>query len=301
MSSDYMIYNCKLGKEVSKSSHFLYKGDAKSLLKVMEKNSVKLLVTSPPYNIGKEYEKKINFEDYLDEQIEIIDELIDVVKDDGSICWQVGNYIKPKGEIIPLDIPFYNIFINKGLKLRNRIIWHYGHGLHASKRLSGRYETILWFTKTDNYTFNLDDIRIPQKYPGKRYPKGHKRAGEVSGNPKGKNPGDIWDIPNVKANHVEKTSHPAQFPTALVRRLIRALTDKGDFVFDPYLGSGTTLLASAIEGRIGIGSELKKEYYPIIKKRMKDLSEGKENYRDDIETKIPDLNSKVAQVPEEFK
>lgn len=301
MSLENMIYNCKLGKEVSKSSHFLYKGDAKSLLKVIEKNSVKLLVTSPPYNIGKEYEKKINFEDYLDEQIEIIDELIDVVKDDGSICWQVGNYIKPKGEIIPLDIPFYNIFINKGLKLRNRIIWHYGHGLHASKRLSGRYETILWFTKTDNYTFNLDDIRIPQKYPGKRYPKGHKRAGEVSGNPKGKNPGDIWDIPNVKANHVEKTSHPAQFPTALVRRLIRALTDKGDFVFDPYLGSGTTLLASAIEGRIGIGAEVKKEYYPIIKKRMKDLSEGKENYRDDIETKVPDLNSKVAQVPEEFK
>ena len=182
-----MKYNCTLGDKISKSSHFLHKGDVKNLLKDMKKDSVKLLITSPPYNIGKEYEKKINFEDYLDQQIEVIDELIDVVRDDGSICWQVGNYIKSKGEIIPLDIPFYNIFINKGLKLRNRIVWHYGHGLHANKRLSGRYETILWFTKSDDYTFNLDDIRIPQKYPGKRYPKGHKRAGEVSGNPKGKN------------------------------------------------------------------------------------------------------------------
>ena len=104
-----------------KSSHFLHKGDVKNLLKDMKKDSVKLLITSPPYNIGKEYEKKINFEDYLDQQIEVIDELIDV-GDDGSICWQVGNYIKSKGEIIPLDIPFYNIFINKGLKLRNRIV-----------------------------------------------------------------------------------------------------------------------------------------------------------------------------------
>lgn len=296
-----MKYNCTLGDKISKSSHFLHKGDVKNLLKDMKKDSVKLLITSPPYNIGKEYEKKINFEDYLDQQIEVIDELIDVVRDDGSICWQVGNYIKSKGEIIPLDIPFYNIFINKGLKLRNRIVWHYGHGLHANKRLSGRYETILWFTKSDDYTFNLDDIRIPQKYPGKRYPKGHKRAGEVSGNPKGKNPGDIWDIPNVKANHVEKTEHPAQFPTALVRRLIRGLTDKGDWVFDPYLGAGTTLLASALEGRIGIGAEIKKDYYPIIQKRMKDLSQGKVNFREDVETIMPDLNTKVAQIPNEFK
>ena len=293
--------NYKLGEKISESSHCLYKGDAKNLLKTMKKESVKLLITSPPYNIGKEYEKKINFEDYLDQQIEVIDELIDVVREDGSICWQVGNYIKSKGEIIPLDIPFYNIFTNRGMKLRNRIVWHYGHGLHANKRLSGRYETILWFTKSDEYTFNLDDIRVPQKYPGKRYPKNHKRAGEVSGNPKGKNPGDIWDIPNVKANHVEKTNHPAQFPTALVRRFIRGLTDKGDYVFDPYLGSGTTLLAAALEDRIGIGAEIKKEYYPIINKRMKDLSEGKNNFREDLKTITPNLKTKVAQIPEEFK
>jgi adenine-specific DNA-methyltransferase len=295
-------FNCNLSNEISSSAHCLYEGNVKNFLNDMDDESIQLLITSPPYNIGKEYETRIDFESYLDNQIEIIDQLINKISKRGSICWQVGNYVHPKnGEIIPLDIPFYNIFSKKGLKLRNRIVWHYGHGLHANKRLSGRYETILWFTKSDNYVFNLDDIRVPQKYPGKRYPKGHKKEGKVSGNPLGKNPGDIWDIPNVKANHIEKTDHPAQFPTALVRRLIRGLSDKGDFIFDPYLGSGTTLVAAAIEERIGIGAEIKKEYYQIIKKRLDDLSEGKNSFRDDIATVIPDLNTKVAQVPEEFK
>jgi hypothetical protein len=134
----------------------------------------------------------------------------------------VGNYIS-KGEVFPLDVFYYSIFKNHGLKLRNRIIWHFGHGLHSSKRFSGRYETILWFTKSDTYTFNLDSVRVKSKYPSKRHFKGPKK-GEYSSNPKGKNPSDIWEIvlrdweneiwniPNVKANHVEKTEHPCQYP-----------------------------------------------------------------------------------------
>lgn len=87
----------------------------------------------------------------------------------------------------------YQIFKKQRLKLRNRIVWHFGHGLHASKRFSGRYETILWFSKTDNYIFNLDSVRVPAKYPGKRHFKGPKK-GQPSGNPLGKNPSDIWEI-----------------------------------------------------------------------------------------------------------
>ena len=168
----------------------------------------------------------------------------------------------------------YPIFTKLGLSLRNRIIWHFGHGLHCSKRLSGRYEVILWFTKSDNYTFNLDPIRVPQKYPNKRYFSG-KRKGELSCNPLGKNPSDVWEIPNVKHNHVEKTDHPAQFPIELIERLVLALTNRGDTVFDPYMGSGTTAIASLKNGRNCLGSEKESKYVQIMCKRLKLLAANK--------------------------
>ena len=195
----------------------------------------------------------------------IIDECIRILHSDGSICWQVGNYVD-KSSIVPLDILLYPIFAKHNLKLRNRIIWHFGHGLHASKRFSGRYETILWFTKTDTYTFNLDAVRVPQKYPNKKYFKGN-RKGEFSCNPLGKNPSDVWEIPNVKNNHVEKTIHPCQFPVELVERLILSMTNENDMVFDPFLGAGTTTAAAAKNNRIGIGCEILKEYYDIAVER----------------------------------
>jgi len=167
-------------------------GDSLTILKTYEDGKFDLIITSPPYNIGKSYETKTSIENYLTTQEEIIKELTRVLSDKGSICWQVGNYVS-KGEIFPLDIYYYQIFKNLGLKLRNRIIWHFGHGLHASNRFSGRYETILWFTKTDDYIFNLEDVRVPSKYPGKRHFKGPNK-GQLSGNPNGKNPSDIWEI-----------------------------------------------------------------------------------------------------------
>ena len=129
--------------------------------------SIQLIVTSPPYNIGKEY-KKMDIQEYVFQQKQVIDECIRVLKNEGSICWEVGNYVD-NAEIIPLDILLYHCFKSSGLRLRNRIVWHFGHGLHGSNRFSGRYETILWFTKSDDYTFNLDAVRVAQKYPGKKY------------------------------------------------------------------------------------------------------------------------------------
>jgi adenine-specific DNA-methyltransferase len=289
----------------------IFNSDTLKTLKKIPDGKFDLIITSPPYNIGKSYEVKSSIEDYLTTQEEIITELIRVLSDKGSICWQVGNYIQ-KGEIFPLDIYYYSIFKKFDLRLRNRIIWHFGHGLHASKRFSGRYETILWFTKNDEYIFNLDDVRVKAKYPGKRYFKGPKK-GQPSSNPNGKNPSDIWeiilkdwdtalwDIPNVKANHPEKTVHPCQFPIELVERCVLALTDECSWVLDPFAGVGTSVLAAIKNYRNAIGIEKEKQYCNIANKRIKQLEEGVLGYRPiNKPIHIPSENDKVAKIPEEW-
>src|SRR4030042_3677672 len=215
----------------------LHQGDCLKFLASIPAESIRLVVTSPPYNLGKSYERKGDLDKYLAWQDKIIAESIRALHPEGSICWQVGNYVHA-GAIVPLDIALYPSFAGRGLQLRNRIVWHFEHGLHCSRRLSGRHETILWFTKSDLYLFNLDPIRIPQKYPGKKYFKGPK-AGQYSCNPLGKNPGDVWVIPNVKSNHVEKTEHPCQFPVELIERLVLSMTKEDDWVLDPFAGTGT--------------------------------------------------------------
>jgi len=173
----------------------LYEGDRLELLRQIPDGEASLVVTSPPYNIGKDYEEDVARDTYLKLQAETIQEATRICADDGSICWEVGNYVE-NGTIMPLDILLYPIFHANGLKLRNRIVWHFGHGLHCTNRFSGRYEVILWFTKTDDYYFDLDAVRVPQKYPGKKHYKGPK-AGQLSCNPNGKNPADVWEMPNV--------------------------------------------------------------------------------------------------------
>lgn len=239
----------------------------------LEDESMKLIVTSPPYNIGKSYETRRSLEKYVQEQTQVISECVRLLHPNGSICWQIGNHVQ-SGEIFPLDVVLYQVFKEQQLRLRNRIIWHFEHGLHCTKRLSGRYETILWFTKGDDYTFNLDPIRVPSKYPNKKYYKGPK-IGQRSGNPLGKNPGDLWIFPNVKNNHVEKTIHPCQFPVELVERLVLSLTNEGDCVFDPYLGVGSSMIAALRHGRHGYGCDITKEYVDIARERVGQLRNGK--------------------------
>lgn len=251
----------------------VYAGDCLKLMQDLPDASMQLVITSPPYNIGKPYEKKLSLNDYLAQQSKVIAACVRVLAPTGSICWQVGNFVD-KGQIVPLDIVLYPIFERLGLKLRNRIVWHFEHGLHCSKRFSGRYETVLWFSKTEDYKFNLDPVRVPQKYPGKRHFKGAK-AGELSGNPLGKNPGDVWIIPNVKSNHVEKTAHPCQFPVELVERFVLSLTDADDWVFDPFLGSGTSVIAAIKQGRRGMGAELAPDYVAIARSRVREQLAGR--------------------------
>lgn len=258
--------------------------DTKHALKKIPDESFQLIISSPPYNIGKIYEKKQELDDYLSWQEDILSECLRILKPSGSLVWQVGNYIE-KGEVFPLDIFFYPILKKLGLKLRNRIIWHFDHGLHAKNRLSGRYETIIWFTKTDDYTFNLDPIRVPSKYPGKLHYKGEKK-GQPSGNPLGKNPSDYWkiicnewdlgimEIPNVKANHIEKTEHPCQFPVELIERFVLALTKENDSVLDPFGGVASSAIAALKHNRRAMIIDRDENYINISKKRINMLENG---------------------------
>ncbi len=211
--------------------------DAFNFLQRIEPNSVDLIVSSPPYCMGKEYDTSLDLDDFISAHKKLAPLLIRALRAGGSLCWQVGHHVKD-GIVTPLDALVYPIFASKQLLLRNRIVWTFGHGAHAKRRFSGRHETILWFTKGRRYQFNLDAVRVPQKYPGKRHYKGPKK-GQLSGNPKGKNPSDVWAIPNVKSRHVEKTAHPCQFPVALVQRLIRGLVKPGGLIVDPFMGSGS--------------------------------------------------------------
>ncbi|MCY3878374.1 MAG: site-specific DNA-methyltransferase [Rhodobacteraceae bacterium] len=232
----------------------------------------KLIVTSPPYNLGKEYEDRSPLDDWLAVQTKVVAECVRLLDPTGSICWQVGNFVD-RGAVTPLDILLYPLFRERGLKLRNRIIWHFGHGLHCSKRLSGRYETINWWTKSDNYTWHLDPIRVPAKYPTKKSFRG-PNAGKPSCNPKGKNPSDVWAFPNVKSNHPEKTIHPCQFPVELVERLVLSMTDEDDAVFDPYMGVGSTLVAALMHSRRAFGCDTVERYVEIARGRIRRLQAG---------------------------
>jgi adenine-specific DNA-methyltransferase len=284
----------------------LWWGDARTGLQRLPHQSVDLIVTSPPYFVGKEYDSSQRVGDFVAQLRRVLPPMINCLKPGGSLCWQVGNHVQ-KGCLTPLDaIIVAELWSIGALILRNRIIWTFGHGTHEAKRFSGRHETILWYTKGDRYYFDLDACRVPQRYPGKRHYKGPKK-GYWSGNPLGKNPGDIWDIgdvweiPNVKANHIEKTLHPCQFPTALVRRLIAALSPKGGMVVDPYMGSGTSAVAAMTEGRDVVGYDLERKYLRIAQKRLISLAHGTLGIREDVPVRIPNPTESVSIRPMHFR
>lgn len=296
----------------------LIQADVSDALEEIEGGSIQLVLTSPPYNVGKIYERDVamSLEQYIAWLTPVIDKICSKVSNTGSVCWQVGNFVR-NGELFPLDYYFYDIFIKNGFKLRNRIIWRFNFGLHANKRLSGRYETLLWFSKSDMYTFNLDKIRVPQLYPGKRHTskKGASKAGKPSGNPLGKNPSDfwtfsaegcfvedpVWEIPNVKASHPEQTIHPCQFPHELAERCVLAFSDPGDRVLDPFIGAGTTAIAAIKAGRHAIGIDKSEEYIALTRQRVNALREGTISLRKSgMEVRRPSKTEAVARIPAEW-
>lgn len=252
-------------------------GDCLETMKNMNAKSVNTIVTSPPYNLDKKY-GKYNDNRPIEEWENLIDKTAkaayNVLKDNGSFLLNVSPIPDKKTkEIIPLDAIAYYIFKKNGYYLRNSIVWHFNNMQNCTNRLSGRWESILWFVKDiNNYQFNLDDIRIPY------ITKNDKRL--VGGS--GRNPTDTWnyDLPssdfwyfdrvnNMTKNKLGLTEHPCIYPTPMIERIIRMTTQIGEVVLDPFLGSGTTLVASQKLERIGLGIELDERYQDIIEKRVK--------------------------------
>ncbi|WP_217999983.1 DNA-methyltransferase [Janibacter anophelis] len=244
----------------------IHDGDCLEWLKGIPDESVDLIVSSPPYNIGKEYESRRALKVYLEEQAEVLSECARVLKSTGSIFWQVGAYAN-NGSLVPLDVRFFPILEELDLIPRNRIVWIRQHGLHGKNKFSARHETVLWFTKSDEYKFFLDPIRVPQKYQNKKSWRGDNK-GELTCNPLGKNPGDIWIFQNVKHNHEEQTVHPAQFPEDLISRIVLCSTEPGDVVMDPYMGTGTVAVVARDNERHYIGAELDAGYHAVALRRL---------------------------------
>ena len=290
----------------------MIQGDCLDAMQKLPDNSIQLVLTSPPYGITTAYAKKSPLKKYLEWIKPIIHEIVRILAPTGAIAFQVGTYVDNK-EIYPLDMEFYPLFREYGLHLRNRIVWHFGSGFHARYRLSGRHETVMWWTASDEYTFNLDNIRVPQKEPGKIGYRG-KKKGELSGNPLGKNPSDVWldlahqefdsalidQCPNVKGSHVEKTAHPCQMPIELCERCVLAWSKPGDIVLDPFAGVGSTLCAAVRNGRNALGLELSAEYVKCARERVQKCITGDLPFRP-LGKRISEGNKRSRELPESWE
>ncbi|MFX1284113.1 MAG: DNA-methyltransferase [Promethearchaeota archaeon] len=256
----------------------IYNEDFLKFSKKIPEKYVDLIITSPPYNIGKEYEKRYPLDDYLKWSKYVLNECKRILKNTGSIFYQVGTYVGNKGAHYPWDIMLFPIFIDLGFIPRNRIVWIRQHGTHAKYKFSNRHETVLWFTKAETYKFHLDEIRVPQIYPKKKNYRKCKDYGKFTSDPRGKNPGDVWAFRNVKHNHEEQTEHPCQFPEDFVARIILSTTDPNDIVLDPFIGSGTTAIVARDFNRRFIGCEIVKKYVDIANHRLKGVPDENNNF-----------------------
>lgn len=256
-------------------------GDALELLASIPTGSVDLVVTSPPYNIGKEYERPLPLDEYLEWCEQWMTSLHRVVKDTGSFWLNVGYVsVAEKGKAVPLP---YLLWDKSPFFMIQEVVWNYGAGVAARNSFSPRNEKFLWFVKDpQNYTFNLDAVRDPNvKYPNQ------KKNGKLKVNPLGKNPSDVWQIPKVTSganrSSKERAPHPAQFPEALIERVILASSNIGDLVLDPFVGSGTTCAVANRLNRASLGFELQPQYASFaasrignqIKNQLLPLEQGK--------------------------
>jgi adenine-specific DNA-methyltransferase len=238
----------------------LYRGDCRDLLRAMKARgvSVALTLTSPPYNIGKDYESDIPLDEYLAWCIDWLQDIWDITSPRGAFWLNVGYLgVSGKGRAVPIA---YLLWDKSPFFLQQEIVWHYGAGVAAKRFFSPRNEKWLFYTKDPEwYTFNLDDVRDPNvKYPNQ------KKNGRYRCNPLGKNPSDVWDFPKVTTgtnrSSRERTSHPAQFPLGVVDRIVKVSSNYTDVLLDPFSGSGSAGIAAVGNGRVFIGAELREDY-----------------------------------------
>lgn len=244
-------------------------GDCRELMKGLSPGSIHLAVTSPPYNLRKEY-GTYNDDVGLEEWKQLIDEAMKgvyrVLAANGSFFLNVSPIPHKKNkEIIPLCAISWQLGKQNGFYLRNKIMWHFNNMQNCTKRLSGRWEAILWFVKDiHNYKFNLDDVKIPC------ITKNDKRFDADAG----RNPTDVWffDRVNNMTKNKHGWDHPCIYPDDMIGRIIKMSSDEGDWILDPFLGSGTTLAVAKQLGRNSIGFELDRKYEPLIQKRLAGLA-----------------------------
>ena len=247
----------------------LYCVDTIKAQKQIDRSIVDLIVTSPPYNIGKEYEKIKSISEYINWSIEWITDSANLLKPNGALLLNIG-YLKIEniGRAVPIP---YLLWDKIPLYLNQEIVWNYSAGVACKHYLSPRNEKVLWYVKDkDNYTFNLDDIRDKNvKYPNS------KRNGKLRVNTLGKNPSDVWEIAKVTTgknrSSAERTSHPCQFPTDLIDRIILGFSNTHNIVFDPFVGSGTTFESCIRNNRYCIGFEIREDYCKILKSRIEHI------------------------------
>lgn len=244
----------------------IYRQDCIEGMKALPEKIANLTVTSPPYNIGKEYESLIETSDYIEWCVRWMKEIYRVTADDGAFWLNVGYFeVKNKGLAVPIP---YLLWDKTEFYLLQEIIWNYAAGVACKSRFSPRNEKLLWYVKhQQQYIFNLDDVRDPNvKYPNQ------KKNGKLKCNPLGKNPSDVWQIAKVTSganrSSKERTPHPAQFPTEMIERIIKSSSNQGDLVIDPFMGSGSTAIAAIANGRNVIGFEIEDKYVKIIAERI---------------------------------
>jgi adenine-specific DNA-methyltransferase len=246
----------------------LFNGDTLFFQNKLDSVMFSTVITSPPYNIGKEYESIKPLDDYVNWSIEWLNGTNRLLIDDGALLLNLG-YVSVENQGRAIPIP-YLLWDKVPLYLNQEIVWNYSAGVACKNYLSPRNEKVLWYVKDrQNYTFNLDAIRDTNvKYPNS------KKNGKLRVNTLGKNPSDVWEIAKVTtgANRSsdERTPHPCQFPTDLIDRLVLGFTNKEDIVFDPFVGSGTTFESCIKYNRLCVGFEIKPEYCEIAKKRIMD-------------------------------
>ncbi|AUB84558.1 DNA-methyltransferase [Candidatus Thiodictyon syntrophicum] len=252
----------------------IFQGDCLELMRQLPPKMIDLAVTSPPYNIGKEYEDVLSQTQYLDWCESWIKQIHRITKSDGAFWLNLGYFgIPGKGRAIP--IPYF-LWNRTPFFLIQEIVWNYGAGVACRSMFSPRNEKFLWYVKDAmSYCFNLDEIRDPDvKYPNQ------KKNGKLKCNPLGKNPTDVWQFPKVTSGRdrssEERTPHPAQFPLAVIERIIKCSSNEGDVILDPFLGSGTTAEAALRHGRKVIGFEIDPSYVQIASRRISNYFEAKQ-------------------------
>ena len=226
-------------------------GDALDELKKIDASSVDLVIADPPYNLGKDYGNNHDvkgFDEYLQFSRNWLGEAHRVLKPTGTLYVFMGfRFISYLYDILDRDLQmFFNTWI----------VWHYTQGMGKTKGFSPRHDDILMFTKGKKAKFNLDAVRVPQKFYRER------------NNMRGANPGDVWEFSHVHYCNGNRQNHPTQKPEGLIERMVLASSDEGDLVLDPFSGSGTTLRVCQQLDRDAVGIEINPDYVTMTRDRL---------------------------------